>query len=130
MTTYQSRGIEYRIVVPGRAVSFRSPNASTYKDRVRCLGLVVFRRPLDGDRLVFLIDYFHRHRRRFDMDNVAKAVMDALTGVAYGDDIQVGSVTARAHFVGDILKIQRGPADLIKPLADYSEYLFVRVRQM
>lgn len=32
-----------------------------------------------------------------DADNIAKAVLDALNGVAYGDDSQVVSLTVRKH---------------------------------
>ena len=38
-------------------------------------------------------------RRRMDVDNVAKSVLDGLTGVAYEDDDQVVELLARKHRV-------------------------------
>jgi Holliday junction resolvase RusA-like endonuclease len=119
---------EYRIVVPGRAVSFRSPSASAYKRTVAALAKRVFKQPLKGQLVEFLIDYFHADKRRMDMDNVAKTVLDALNTIAYRDDQQVRLVSARAHSLAAPLRIWGGPADLVKPLQKHSFYVFLRVR--
>lgn len=119
---------EYRLVIPGRAVSFRSPLAIVYKRKVRR----IFHQSLEIDPIEVgvecRLDYFHLHRRRFDMDNIAKCVLDALNGAAYVDDRQVSLQSARAHDLTRRIDIPGGPVDLIKPLKEHDEYLFVRIR--
>lgn len=122
------RAREYRFVVGGPAVSFRSPRARAYKRRVRRAG----RRSLPAtpiDTPVELrIDYFHRDRRRVDMDNVAKCVLDALNGVAYIDDRLASVQSATAYDLRRVVRIHGGPVDLVKPMRKHDDYLFVRIR--
>jgi Holliday junction resolvase RusA-like endonuclease len=119
---------EYRVVVPGRARSFRSPHAKSYKDSIRSMAQRILSYPLSEPTVEVRVDYFHRSRRRVDMDNVAKCVLDALTGVAYMDDRQVRLQSATAYSLLSPVRILGGPVDLVKPLAQYDEYVFVRVR--
>lgn len=119
---------EYRFVVPGRAVSFRSRHANAYKSRVKRIAKEALRRPLRGQQLQVHMDYFHCGARQADMDNVAKCVLDALTGVAYLDDKQVALQVTKAYSLHSVVVIPGGPVDLVKPLAEHDEYLFVRVR--
>lgn len=125
---YLSRAVEYRVVIPGKAVSFRSPLAGMYKRVVAKVAKRVFRRPLTDELIEFRIDYFHTERRRMDMDNVAKTVLDALNKIAYRDDRQVRLVAARSHSLAAPLRLAKGPADLIKPLRKHSSYVFLRIR--
>ena len=55
---------------------------------LRLAGIVA---PLEGPVAVTVIAY--RPRRRGDIDNLAKAVLDALNGFAFGDDGQVVLLT-------------------------------------
>jgi len=119
---------EYRLVIPGRPVSFRSRQATDYKRLVRRLAERVFHDPLSDQTVEVRIDCFHTGRRRVDMDNVAKCVMDALNDVAYVDDKQVRLQTATAHWLQEPVRIYGGPVDLVKPLAQHDEYVFIRVR--
>jgi len=50
----------------------------------------------DGEYHLFVVAYFADRRPR-DVDNVVKAVSDALNGVAFGDDNQVTRVSAEKH---------------------------------
>jgi Holliday junction resolvase RusA-like endonuclease len=85
------------------------------------------RKPLDA-AFEIRLDYFHLSERRFDMDNVAKCVLDGLNGIAYVDD-QLASVQAsKAHDLRERIRLRDGPVDLIKPLRMYREYLFIRIR--
>jgi hypothetical protein len=77
----------------------------------------------------FLVDYFHAERRRMDMDNIVKAVLHALNGIAYRDDRQVHVVRAQAHFTGDTFVLPEGPADLVKSLATPSTCSFAPARR-
>lgn len=128
MTTYFRSIPEYRVVVPGRAISFRSPRANAYKKLIRSIAQRIFPQPLSNQIIDIRIDYFHTSRRRVDMDNVAKCVLDALNGVAYVDDRYVGSQAATAYRLQVPVRIKGGPVDIIKPLAQYDEYLFIRIR--
>lgn len=69
-----------------------SPEVRAWRDRahwyLRLAGIVA---PLEGPVAVTVIAY--RPRRRGDIDNLAKAVLDALNGFAFGDDGQVVLLT-------------------------------------
>jgi Holliday junction resolvase RusA-like endonuclease len=121
---------EYRIVIPGKAISFRSPKSGDYKRLVRDAAECIFTKPIVGDIVEVRLDYFHLSRRRMDMDNIAKCVLDALNGIAYVDDRQVRFQSAEAHSLTSITFITQGVVDLIKPLSQYEEYLFIRVREV
>lgn len=116
------------MVIPGEAISFRSQKANSYKSRVRAKAREVFTKPLTEDRLEVYMDYFRVRRRRPDMDNIAKCVLDALTGLAYVDDAQVHAQLAKDHWLESPVSISGGPIDLVKPLREYKDYLFVRIR--
>lgn len=49
---------------------------------------------LDGDMVVW-IDLHVTTARRFDIDNAAKLILDALTGVVWDDDSQVSELYVR-----------------------------------
>ena len=119
---------EYRFVVGGPAISFRSPNATSYKRRVRLAAMSSLPKTPIASPVELRLDYFHPHARRCDMDNVAKCVLDALNGVAYVDDQLASLQSAQAHDLRRRIHIPGGPVDLVKPLCDYNEYLFVRIR--
>lgn len=44
------------------------------------------------------IDFYLGTKRRRDLDNMAKLVLDALNGVAYGDDVQVHTKRTRKYY--------------------------------
>lgn len=119
---------EYRFVVPGQAISFRSRRAKKYKQLVRRIAKDVLPERLIGQFIEVYMDYFHSRPRRLDMDNVAKCILDALNGVAYVDDKQVRMQSAKAYLLRSPVEIWGGPVDLIKPLSKYEEYVFIRVR--
>jgi hypothetical protein len=120
--------LEYRFVVPGPAVSFRSRKAKAYKAKVRsCLPLRLKNRPVRAHCEVRL-DYFHSSQRRFDMDNVAKCVLDAMNQIAYTDDRLARLQSATAHDLTRRFTLSGGPVDLVKTLRMYSDYLIVRIR--
>lgn len=43
------------------------------------------------------IDFYLATRRRVDLDNLTKTVLDALNGKAWADDTQIYAITARKH---------------------------------
>jgi Holliday junction resolvase RusA-like endonuclease len=125
-----NRTPEYRLIIPGRAVSFRSPKAKTYKALVQSIARDVFTEPLLGARIEVRIDYFHVSNRRLDMDNVAKCILDALNSLAYIDDRQVRLQSSTAHSLAAPVHISEGIVDVVKPLAHYDEYVFTRIRSL
>tara|TARA_R110000823_G_scaffold106146_3_gene224651 strand:+ start:276 stop:563 length:288 start_codon:yes stop_codon:yes gene_type:complete len=46
------------------------------------------------ERVVVSIDFFNGNRRRRDIDNMVKLILDALNGVAFVDDVQVVGLEA------------------------------------
>ena len=85
------------------------------------------RQPL-ADAVEIRIDYFHTAKRRCDMDNVAKAVMDALNGLAYDDDQLATLQSATAYDLTRRITLTAGPVDLVKPLKTHKDYVMVRIR--
>jgi crossover junction endodeoxyribonuclease RusA len=49
-------------------------------------------------QVVVTIDFFNGNKRRRDLDNMAKLVLDALNKVAYADDFQVVELNLRKFF--------------------------------
>ena len=69
-----------------------TPEALAFRHAVRMIAMVQGVTPVSGPVAVFLDVY--RPRRRGDLDNILKATIDALNGVAYLDDQQVEQITA------------------------------------
>jgi len=69
-----------------------TPEALAFRHAVRMIAMVQGVTPLVGPVAVFLDVY--RPRRRGDLDNLLKATIDSLNGVAYLDDQQVEQITA------------------------------------
>jgi len=120
--------IEYLVIVPGKARSFGSHYAKEYRDKVRWAARKVITEIFHTNDVDLKIDYFYRGNRNVDMDNVTKNVMDALTDIAYPDDKLVKSQNSRAHKVDEIVHVTREVFDISKPLANYEEYLTMRIR--
>jgi Holliday junction resolvase RusA-like endonuclease len=127
MTTIIS-ALEYRLIVPGKAESFRSKRAMDFRSKIAQVALRIIDKPLEGEVEIF-VDYFHVEKRKMDMDNISKNVLDALTGIAYTDDVQVRNQNSRAHYLGQIITLADLPIDSIKPMKDFSEYTFIRIRE-
>ena len=69
-----------------------TPEALAFRHAVRMIAMAQAVTPIIGPVAVFLDVY--RPRRRGDLDNLLKATLDALNGVAYRDDNQVEQITA------------------------------------
>lgn len=72
-----------------------TPEALAFRHAVRMIAMVQGVTPLVGPVAVFLDVY--RPRRRGDLDNILKATIDALQGLAYQDDDQVEQITAQRY---------------------------------
>tara|TARA_R110000868_G_scaffold125116_1_gene330759 strand:- start:426 stop:767 length:342 start_codon:yes stop_codon:yes gene_type:complete len=69
-----------------------TPEALAFRHAVRMIAMVQGVTPIIGPVAVFLDVY--RPRRRGDLDNLLKATLDALNGIAYRDDEQVEQINA------------------------------------
>lgn len=67
--------------------TYSTDKAKDYRARVRWIALAAKVKPMAGPVTVSVTAY--RPRKRGDIDNLLKATLDALNGVAYADDSQV-----------------------------------------
>jgi len=93
-----------RFVVPGEPVPKARPRLGRggrwytpsrtrdYEQRVGWEARIAGARPVEGDVAVRIVV---RGPRRFDLDNVAKTILDGLRGVAFADDRQVVHLDVR-----------------------------------
>jgi len=72
-----------------------TPEALAFRHAVRMIAMVQGVTPILGPVAVFLDVY--RPRRRGDLDNILKATLDALNGIAYRDDEQVCRIEANRY---------------------------------
>src|SRR5690606_23694031 len=107
---WRQRMSEARFTVPGKPVPavrmtrksmFTNPKAQrylAYKDTVGWAAKEAVREPIDGpvgvDIEIYLKDRF---KRRWDIDNVAKAILDGCNAICYHDDKQVASLEVRVY---------------------------------
>jgi len=89
----------YKIIVPGKAVAKDRPRVNkggklyttqktkAYEELVHAKAREVMREPLRGDVRVDIKIY--AKNLRGDIDNIAKTILDGMTGVAYLNDRQV-----------------------------------------
>lgn len=86
-----------RLGVHGRkAYVYTPPETREYERLVGWVAKSVGCRPVEGPVSVVLSVYV---KGRLDADNIAKSILDGLTGVAYEDDDQVVELLVRKHKV-------------------------------
>jgi Holliday junction resolvase RusA-like endonuclease len=73
---------------PARVASWQAEVAIRAKEAMR--GGVPFEGPVS-----VLLEFRRKSRRRCDIDNLSKAVLDAIQGIVYGNDDQVAELCAR-----------------------------------
>ena len=81
----------------GRAHTYTPQKTHTYEHQVAVAAVRAGVRLFPGPVSLF-IDFYLPTRRRLDLDNLLKTVMDALNCVAYADDSQVEEVFAVKHY--------------------------------
>lgn len=66
---------------------------------------MINREPLEGDLYVSLV--FHRAtRRRADLDNLGKAVLDAMNEIVYHDDKQIVEKYSKVHLQAENPRVE------------------------
>jgi len=79
----------YRAIVRGRiCCSILSKKGREFKERVANLVSDSQKQPTDKPVMV-IIKLFPATRRKYDVDNFAKSLLDSLIGIAYEDDSQI-----------------------------------------
>ena len=101
----------YSITIPGRPVPkgrprlgvhgrkayvYTPPKTKEYEKLVGWVAKTTGCKPV-GEPVAVVLDIYVR--RRMDVDNVAKSVLDGLNGIAYQDDDQVVELLVRKHRV-------------------------------
>ena len=87
---------EYRLWIDGAPKSRQSSIFQRYRDSIQLVARQHFSAPLSA-RLEVDVVFADKRATRPDTDNVLKPIMDALKGIAYGDDSQV--ISAKAHLL-------------------------------
>ena len=79
----------YRAIVRGRiCCSILSKKGREFKERVANLVSDTEKQPTDKPVMV-IIKIYPPTRRKFDVDNMLKSLLDSLIGIAYVDDEQI-----------------------------------------
>jgi len=100
-----------RLVIPGppvpkarartvRGHSYTPARTAAAEKAIKALALAAGWTPLDGPVAVTLHFYVPDRRRR-DIDNLTKLVLDALNGIAWHDDSQIRCLVARRSHTPD-----------------------------
>lgn len=71
--------------------------------------------------------FFYEGETDIDVDNIAKPVLDALTGLIYEDDLQVSQITVRKTALTGGLLIDNPPPALTAALAVGGDFIYVRI---
>ena len=79
-----------------------------YRDRIQVAAERTLPSPLSSSNIEVDIVFAERSTSRPDVNNIAKPILDALKGIAYGDDKQVRSVRVTAIPTDDSLRAING----------------------
>jgi crossover junction endodeoxyribonuclease RusA len=80
---------------------FTAPRSRAHKDRILAFARQARVPKLLGP-VMLSVTFYRKTKQRCDIDNLVKAVQDALNGVAYADDAQIVSLVAiKAFSSGD-----------------------------
>jgi Holliday junction resolvase RusA-like endonuclease len=98
------KGRPRTFVRAGKARTITPDETVAYERHVATIAKVaanVARWSPDGVRYAVDLEVYLADRRRCDLDNIAKAVLDALNGIAYPDDALVDDLRVRRHIRRD-----------------------------
>jgi crossover junction endodeoxyribonuclease RusA len=72
---------------------FTAPRSKAFKTLVQAYAREA-RVPRAVGPVMLSVTFYRKTRQRCDLDNLVKAIQDALNGIAYGDDAQIVSLVA------------------------------------
>jgi len=96
---------------------------------VRSAAAAKFSSPLNGNDLRIRITFFYNTLPDFDTDNVSKPICDALNGVAYIDDHQLGARLAYRKNINGSYHIEGANPDLAGAIAEGEDFVYIEVDQ-
>ncbi len=93
----------FELVLPFRPISLQGGGRSKYQDRLADEARLRFgKRELLQGKLYVRVIYFHRvMRKKADVDNIIKPILDALKGVVYVDDSAIRQCYAESIYIPD-----------------------------
>lgn len=89
------------ITKTGKAFLFTPEQTRQYEEQIRKATRFQFpnSRPLTGDLTCFM-HFYCTDKRAGDIDNLAKAILDGMQTVAFGNDSQIKTLFLEMHIVG------------------------------
>lgn len=117
------------IVVRGRPVSINaSSRAKTiWKSKVAMAANKVCMRPLTDMDLLTTITFFYAAFPDFDTDNVSKPIIDALIGIAYGDDKQISGCHIYRRNIKGQFTLQNPDLRVTNAIADGEDFVCITI---
>jgi crossover junction endodeoxyribonuclease RusA len=118
-----------RFVVKGRPVSVQSSSGSraNWTTRVRTAAAAKCSVPLDGNDLRIRTTFFYNTLPDFDTDNISKPICDALNGVVYQDDHQLGDRLVRRRDINGSYRIKGIDPELAVAIAEGDDFVYIEV---
>lgn len=120
------------ILIPGCPVSYQSkgPALRDWKRKVMSAARAAVAHPNVDDEMAVCVTHFYRRRPRFDADNMAKPICDALINIVYDDDRQISERVARRLPLYRAFELQGMPPDLALALCAGKEFVFIRATRI
>jgi len=116
-------------VVKGRPYSVQASAArlNAWKKTVADAARPKFPIPLDRNDVRIKITFFYNTLPDFDTDNVSKPICDALNGIAYADDHQLGERIARRRDINGSYRIRGVSPKLAVAIAEGEDFVFIEI---
>ncbi|MFC7724166.1 RusA family crossover junction endodeoxyribonuclease [Nocardioides sp. GCM10028917] len=118
-------------VVPGRPISAQAKNSTLKKDwqdDVAAAASAAFgSAPPEPGALAVVIAYYEPGKWQLDLDNMAKPILDAMTGIVWKDDKQLTDVYCARRNLGGAYIVQGMSSVLAPAFVHGSQFVHIRV---
>ncbi len=117
------------LLIPGKPVSFQSNRTvvRAWKEKVASIARAKVSSVNTDHEMAVSITHFYRRPPRFDADNMAKPICDALNTIVYHDDSQIVERVARRIPISRAFDLWRMPPELALALCKGEDFVFIRV---
>lgn len=119
-------------VIKGRPVSIQASSGSrqAWRTRVAAAAAPKCTAPSNHNNLRIRITFYYNTLPDFDTDNVSKPICDALIGVVYLDDNQLGERIARRKDINSSYRIRGINPELAVAIAEGDDFVFVEIEEI
>lgn len=119
-------------VIKGRPVSIQASAGSrqAWRTRVATAAAPKCAAPSNHNNLRIRITFYYNTLPDFDTDNVSKPICDALIGVVYFDDSQLGERIARRKDINSSYRIRGINPELAVAIAEGDDFVFVEIEEI